>query len=74
MGYSFVTKVVKETPNKMKISHCIKFFTGFFQEFLQTGFFPSVMWTPLGGCFHKVFGAIFNNSKQVNASRTNSVT
>ena len=32
------------------------------------------MWTPLGGSFRKVFGTIFNNSKQENASGGNSRT
>ena len=33
MGYSLVTAIEKEAPNRMKINRCIKFFTGFFQEF-----------------------------------------
>ena len=32
MGYSLVTEVEKEVPNRMKISHCIRFFTGFLQD------------------------------------------
>ena len=40
----------------------------------QTGFFSSAMWILLGGCFRKVFGTTFNNSKQVNPSGTNSLT
>ena len=74
--YSFVTKVKKEAPNRMKISHCIKVLHRVFPRIwphLQTGFFPSAIWTPLGGCVRKVFGTILNNSKQVNASGTNSV-
>ena len=74
--YSFVTKIKKEAPNRMKISHCIKVLHRVFPRIwphLQTGFFPSAIWTPLGGCVRKVFGTILNNSKQVNASGTNSV-
>ena len=78
MGYSLGTEVEKEAPNRMNISHCInKVFHSLFpriRPYLQTGFFPLAMWTPLGGCFRKVFGATFNNSKQVNASGTNSMT
>ena len=32
MGECLVTEVAKEAPIRMKISHCIKLFTGFFQE------------------------------------------
>ena len=77
MGYSLVTEVEKEVPNRMKISHCIRFFTGFLQDLdhiCRQGFFSSALWTSVSGCFCKVFGTIFNNSKQEIASGTNSMT
>ena len=78
MGYSLITKVEKEAFNRMKISHCIKFFTGFFQVFdhiCRQVFSHQLCGTlSLGGCFRKVFGTIFKNSEQANASGTNSMT
>ena len=62
----------------MNISHCIKKVSHSvfprIRQYVQTGFFPLVMWTPLVGCFRKVFDTTFNNSKQVNSSGTNSMT
>ena len=54
-----VTEVEKEAPNRMKISKI--------QSFLQAFSYH-------GGCFRKIFGTTFNNSKQVNAPGTNSIT
>ena len=49
MGYSLVTEIEKEAPNRMKINRRIKFFTGFFQEFdnICTQAFPHQLCGPL---------------------------